>query len=318
MIEYDDNDAISKQGACSLRKSVVGQKKPVWVRAWRSVHLGWSSVFVVLFAVLAATIATVVLLFGTLDSDILLSMAWLAFVVLVPLALAVVLSGIGGARLSRFVRPVDVAGVGRGLAVPGRGAVLYRSGTLALALLVGVSYFRWRGDEPVGPARHQLRTEIMAYFGAPIFVLFFALSVLIVNRTGISLHPDGIVQEIYRRRGWKVVRDITVVPWDKISDLQPQGHPNPAMSHPHWYPTIRVVYRGDSIESDRILVLMACEKKVEPNSLFALLLWCRDNPWAREQLGRDEARELLRPPGLFERIRTDLAASAPAAKDVVQ
>lgn len=318
MSDYGDKDAISKQGPCSLRKCVPGQTKPLWVRTWRSVHLGWLSAFVALSTALAATIVTPVLLFGTLHSDTFLLMSWLAFVVFIPLTVAVLLSGIGCARLSRFVRPVDVAGVGRGLAVPGRGSVLYRSGTLLGALLLGVSYFRWRGDEPVGPARHQLRIEIVAYFGAPIFVLFFALSVLIVNRTEISLHPDGVVQEIYRRRGWKVVRDITVVPWDKIIDLQPQGHPNSAMSHPHWYPTIRVVYRGDSIESDQVLVLMACEKKVEPNSLLALLRWCRDNPWAREQLGRSEARELLRPPGLFERIGADHAASASAAKEIVQ
>ncbi|MDZ7929210.1 MAG: hypothetical protein U5N21_03755 [Rhodococcus sp. (in: high G+C Gram-positive bacteria)] len=261
---------------------------------------------------------TFVLLFATLDSEALLSLVWLAFVLLLTLAAAVPLSGIGGARLSRFVRPVDVAGVGRGVTVPGRGTVLYRGGTLALALLAAVSYFQWRFDEPVGPGRHQLRMEVMSHYGAPIVLMFFALSVLIVNRTRISLHPDGIVQEVYRRRAWKVVRDITVVPWDEIVDLQPDSHPNRAMSHPHWFPTVRVVYRGEGGESDQVLVLMACEKKVEPNTFFALLRWCRDNRWARAQLGYDDARELLRPPSLLERIRADRAASTSAVMAAVR
>ncbi|MDV8023920.1 hypothetical protein [Rhodococcus sp. IEGM 1330] len=293
-------------------------KRPEWVRTWRSVHLGWLVVFVALTAALAATIVTPVLLFGTRTAETFLFMSWLVLVVLIPLTAAVVLSGIGSARLSSFVRPVNVAGVGQGVAVPGRGSVLYRSGTLALALLAGVSYFQWRGDEPVGPARHQLRILVMSHVGAPIFLLFFALSVLIVNRTRISLHPDGIVQEIYRRRAWKVFRDITVVPWNKIIDLQPHGHSNPAMSHPHWYPTVRVVYRGEGVEPDQVLVLMACEKKVEPNALFAVLHWCRDNPWARAQLGHDNARELLRPPSLLERIRADRAASTAVERNAVR
>lgn len=287
-------------------------ERPEWVRVWRSVHIGWLAAFVASFALLAATVVAFVLLFRTFDSRALLSLAWLAFVLSLALAAAVPLSGIGSARLSRFVRPVDVAGAGRGVAVPGRGTVLYRSGTLALALLAVVSWFQWRYDAPVGPGRRQLRMEVMSHFGVPIVLLFFALSVLFVKRTRISLHPVGIVQEVYRRRVWKVVRDVTVVPWDTILDLQPQGHPNPAMSHPHWYPTVRVVYRGEGGDSDEVLVLMVCEKKVEPNALLALLCWCRDNPWARSHLGRDDARELLRPPSFRDRLRADVAASAGA------
>ncbi|MGV8872605.1 MAG: hypothetical protein ACOH2Q_08770 [Rhodococcus sp. (in: high G+C Gram-positive bacteria)] len=297
--------------------AAVQPKRPEWVRTWCSVHLGWLMAFVVLFAVLTATIATFVLLFETLDSDVLLSMVWLAFVLLMPLALAVSISGLGSARLSRFVRPVDVAAVGPGVAVPGRGAILYRSGIVLLALLLGVSYVQ-RGDEPVRPGRHQVRMEILSHFGAPIALLFFALSVLVVKQTRISLHPDGIVQEIYRRRAWRVTRDITVVPWSGIVDLHAQTHPDPAVSHPHWYPTVRVVYRDADKESDQVLVLMACEKKVEPNSLLALLQWCRDNPWVREQLARDDARELLRPPRLLERIRADRAAATSGGEEPVR
>ena len=90
------------------------------------------------------------------------------------------------------------------------------------------------------------------------------------------------------------------------------------MSNPDWYPTVRVVYRGADGESDQVLVLMVCEKKVEPNSFLALLQWCRENPWARQQLGRDDARELLRPPGLLGRFKADRAASTAAGRGLAQ
>ncbi|WP_415976952.1 hypothetical protein [Rhodococcus sp. 077-4] len=272
-------------------------------------------VFVVLTAACAAFLATVVLLFESLHPDVLISLSWLAFLVVLPLGQSVVLSGIGSARLSRFVRPIHVAAAGRGLSVPGRGDFLIRSLILAFAVLLGVSYFHWKDDEP---GRRQFKAEISTLVGAPVVLLCFILGFVIVNRTRISLHPDGIVQQIYRRRAWKVTIDVTVVPWDDIVDLQPQTHPNPAVPHPDWYPTIRVVYRDANSESDQVLVLMACEKKVEPNSLFAMLQWCRDNPWAREHLARNDARELLRPPGLLERIGADRDAASSRRKDAVQ
>ena len=315
MSRDEDNHAISKQVVCSLRKSVVGQTKPLWVRTWRSVHLGWLVTLGVSSVVLAATIVTVGLL-ETTNADTILSLLWLTSLMFLPHTLALMLSGVGSARLSRFVRPMNVAGVGRGLAVPGRGSVLYRSALLALTLLLGATYVRWGSEAPAHPARHQLEMHVMSHFGAPIFLLFFALSVLIVNRTRISLHPDGIVEEIHRRRGWKVTTAVAVVPWDAIVELQPQTHPNPAVSHPHWYPTIRVVYRAADSESDQVLVLMACEKKVEPNALLSVLTWCRDNPWAREQLAHDDARELLRPPRFLDRIEADRVASMSGRRGV--
>ncbi|MDI9896094.1 hypothetical protein QM797_15320 [Rhodococcus sp. IEGM 1381] len=272
-------------------------------------------VFVVLSAASAAILATVGLLFEKLHPDVLMGLSWLAFLVVLPLGQSVVLSGIGSARLSRFVRPVHVVAAGRGLLVPGRGDFLIRSLIFAFVVLLGVSYFHWRDDEP---GRRQFRAEISTLVGAPVVLLCFVLGFVIVNGTRISLHPDGIVQEIYRRRAWKVTSDVTVVPWDEIVDLQPQTHPNPAVPHPHLYPTVRVVYREADSESDQVLVLMVCEKKVEPNSLYALLHWCRDNPWARAQLGHDDARELLRPPSLLERIRADRAASISVGRNAVQ
>ena len=281
-------------------------KRPEWVRIWRTVHIGWLVAFSVLTAGFVALAVLTIRRSDSMPSGTLIGVAWLAFVVFGTMALAVVLSGLGSARLSRFVRPVDVAAVGRGLSVPGRGDVLIRSLIFAAAILAGASYILWKDDEP---GRRQMRAEIAALIGAPAFLLYFILGFVIVNRTRISLHPDGIVQEIFRRRAWKVDSDITVVPWDEIIDLQPHGHPNPAMSHPHWYPTIRVVHRGEGIESDQVLVLLACEKKVEPNALLALLQWCRGNRRAREQLSHDDARELLRPPSLLERIRADRASA---------
>ena len=80
-----------------LRKSLVAQKYPLWVRTWRSVHLGWLVAIGVLSAVLAATIVTSGLL-RTIDADTLLFMSWLTLLMLLPLTLAVLLSGIGSAR----------------------------------------------------------------------------------------------------------------------------------------------------------------------------------------------------------------------------
>lgn len=315
MSRDEDDHAISNQAACSLRKSVVGQQKPLWVRTWRSVHVGWLIAFVGLAGASVAILVTLVLLFEPLPPDVLMGVLWLAFLVIVALGQSVVMSGVGAARLSRFVRPIEVAAAGRGLSVPGRGDFLIRSFIFALAVLLGFSYFYWRDDEP---GRRQFRAEISTLVGAPVGLLWFVLGFVIVNRTRISLHPDGIVQEIYRRRAWKVTSDVTVVPWDGIVGLRPQTHPNPAVPHPHLYPTVRVVYREADSKSDQELILMVCEKKVEPNSLLALLQWCRDNPWAREQLGHDDARELLRPPSLLERIRADRATSMSAGRNGVQ
>ncbi|QII05488.1 hypothetical protein BH93_08950 [Rhodococcoides fascians A25f] len=313
MSEYRDSRTPQREDV--LSKSVVGQKYPLWVRTWRSVHIGWLVAFAGLAGASVAILVTVVVLFEHLHPDVLMGLSWLAFFVIVALGQSVMLSGVGSARLSRFVRPIDVAVVGRGLAVPGRGDFLLRTLIFAFAVLLGVSYFHWRDDEP---GRRQFRAEISTLVGAPVVLLCFVLGFVIVNRTRISLHPDGIVQEIYRRRAWKVTSDVTVVPWDGILGLQPQTHPNPAVPHPHLYPTVRVVYREADSESDQELMLMVCEKKVEPNSLLALLQWCRDNPWAREQLGHDDARELLRPPSLLERIRADRAASISAGRNAVQ
>jgi hypothetical protein len=299
-----------------LPRSLVAQKYPQWVRTWRSVHLGWLVTLGVSSAALTATIVAPVLLFGTLSGETVLLVSPLVLAVLIPLTAAVVLSGIGSARLSLFVRPVTVAGVGRGVAVPGRGTVLYRSGILAFALVSGLSYIQWGGVAPVSTTRHDLGVVVMSHFGAPICLLFFALSVLVVDRTRISLHPDGLVEEIYRRRGWKATTAITVVPWDGIVELQPRTHPNPAVSHSHWYPTIGVVYRDPDGGTDQVLVVMACEKKVEPNALLSVLQWCRDNPWGRAQLAHDDARELLRPPHFLDRIEADRAASMSGRRDV--
>lgn len=301
-----NRDDSPPQWADSLRKSVAGPSYPLWVHTWRSVHLGWLAAFVGLVGASVAILAAVVVPFGDSPPDVLLGLAWLAFVVLMALGQSVVLSGIGSARLSRFVRPTEVAAAGRGLSVPGRGDFLIRSFVLALAVLCGVSYFYWRDDEP---GRRQFKAEILTLVGAPVVLLFFVLGLVVINRTRISLHPDGIVQEVYRRRAWKVTSDVTVVRWDAIVDLQPCGHPNPAVSQPHWYPIIRVAYRVPGSETDEVLVLMACEKKVEPNALLAVLQWCRDNPSARAQLAHDDARELLRPPRFLDRIEADRAAS---------
>lgn len=309
MIDSRDSRALPQQVGASdyrVRKSVAGQGKPLWVRAWRSVHIGWLTAFVGLAGASVAIVLTVVFLFEQLHPDVLLGLSWLAFLVIVALGQSVVLSGIGSARLSRFVRPIEVATAGRGLLVPGRGDFLIRSLLFAFALLLGVSYFQWRDDEP---GRRQFKAEILTLVGAPVVLLCFILGFVIVNRTRISLHPDGIVQEIYRRRAWKVTSVVTVVPWDGIVGLQPQSHPNPALPHRHLYPTVRVVYREVDSESDQELTLMACEKKIEPNALIAVLQWCRDNPGARGQLAHDDARELLRPPSLRERIRADRVAS---------
>nr|WP_314145250.1 hypothetical protein [uncultured Rhodococcus sp.] len=316
MIDHRDGRALPRYegpSAHPVRKSVVGQKKPLWVRTWRSVHVGWLTAFVGLAGTSVAILVTVALLFEHLHPDVLMGLSWLAFLVIVALGQSVVLSGVGSARLSRFVRPIEVSAAGRGLSLPGRGDFLIRSLIFAFAVLLCVSYFHWRDDEP---GRRQFEAEISTLVGAPVVLLCFILGFVIVNRTRISLHPDGVVQEIYRRRAWKVTRDVTVVPWDGIVGLQPQTHPNPAVPHPHLYPTVRVVYRTADSESDQVLVLMVCEKKVEPNSLFALLHWCRDNPWAREQLARDDARELLRPPRLLDRIEADRAASMSGRRDV--
>ncbi|OZC45703.1 hypothetical protein CH286_16865 [Rhodococcus sp. WWJCD1] len=318
MTDRRDDRAVPRQEgppAYSVRKSVVGPPKPLWVRTWRSVHVGWLIAFVGLAGASVAILVTLVLLFEPLPPDVLMGLLWPAFLVIVALGQSVVMSGVGSVRLSRFVRPIEVAAEGRGLSVPGRGDFLIRSFIFALAVLFGFSYFYWRDDEP---GRRQFRAEISTLVGAPVVLLCFVLGFVIVNRTRISLHPDGIVQEIYRRRAWKVTSDVTVVPWDGIVGLQPQTHPNPAVPHPHLYPTVRVVYREADSESDQELILMVCEKKVEPNSLLALLQWCRDNPWAREQLGHDDARELLRPPSLLERIRADRAASISVGRNGVQ
>lgn len=318
MIERRDGRDVAKQGDSTVhspRECVVRQEKPVWVRTWRTIHLGWLTAFLGLAVAFVVILVTVVLRFEHLHPDVLMGLSWLAFLVVVPLGQAVVLSGVGFVRLSRFVRPIYIAAAGRGLSVPGRGDFLIRSLIFFFAVLLGVSYLHWRDDEP---GRRQFKAEISTLVGAPVVLLCFILGFVIVDRTRISLHPDGVVQEIYRRRAWKVTSAITVVPWDGIVDLQPQAHPNPAVPHPHLYPTIRVVYRREGIESDQTLVLMACEKKVEPNSLLALLQWCCDNPWAREYLAHDDARELLRPPGLRERIEADRAASAYRRRDAIQ
>lgn len=287
---------------------------PVWVRRWRSVHLGWlAAVFGICTAVVGLLVAAVPVVARTGVGG-LLALLWLAFFVLLPLGMAVPMSGIGAARLSRFVRRVDVAGVGAGLSVPGRGDFVVRAGLLAFASVVGLSYFVFRDD---GPDPRQERAELLTAIGAPACLVWFVLGFVIVNRTRISLHPEGIVQQIYRRRGWKVSNDVKVVPWSDIADLRLEEHPNPAVPHRGDLPVIRVPRRSSETDEPE-LVIMACEKKVEPNSLLALLLWCRDNPWARAQLGHDDARELLRPPRLRERIRADRAASTVGGRNTVQ
>ncbi|OZC65161.1 hypothetical protein CH251_25235 [Rhodococcus sp. 06-462-5] len=287
---------------------------PVWVRRWRSVHLGWLAVVFGSCTVVVGLLVVAVPVIARTGAEGLLTLSWLAFFVLLPLGMAVPMSGIGAARLSRFVRRVDVAGVGAGLSVPGRGDFVARAGLLAFASVVGLSYFVFRDD---GPDPRQEMAELLTAIGAPACLAWFVLGFVIVNRTRISLHPEGVVQQTYRRRGWKVTNDVTVVRWSDIADLRLEEHPNPAVPHRGDLPVIRVPRRSSETDEPE-LVIMACEKKVEPNSLLALLLWCRDNPWARAQLGHDDARELLRPPRLRERIRADRAASTSGERNAVR
>jgi len=287
---------------------------PVWVRRWRSVHLGWLAAVFGLCTVALGLLVVAVPVIARTGAGGLVALLWLAVFVLLPLGMAVPMSGIGAAQLSRFVRRVDVAGVGAGLSVPGRGDFVARAGLLAFASVVGLSYFVFRDD---GPDPRQEMAELLTSIGAPACLAWFVLGFVVVNRTRVSLHPEGIVQQIYRRRGWKVTNDMTVVRWSDIADLRLEEHPNPAVPHRGDLPVIRVP-RLSSETDEPELVIMACEKKVEPNSLLALLLWCRDNPWARAQLEHDDARELLRPPRLLDRIRADRAASTVSGRNAVQ
>ena len=277
--------------------------RPVWVRTWRSVDLGRLSAFFGLAAVAVAMLPVATVLAYRTNMDVLVALLWLGFFVFASMGLTVPQSGIGSARLSRLVRPVDVAGVGTGLSVPERGGFAVRAGILTLALLLAMSHYVFRDDAP-GPRQEQ--ALFLTSIGAPACLAWLVLGFVIVNRTRVSLHPEGIVQQVYKRRGWAVTNALTVVPWDDVGDLRLEEHPNPAVPNRGNMPVIRVPRRSGDSE----VVIMVCEKKIEPNALLALLLWCRDNSWARERLGDDDARELLRPPGLFDRIRADRAASA--------
>ena len=280
--------------------------RPVWVRTWRSVDLGRLAAFFGLAAVAVAMLPVATVLAYRINMDVLVALLWLGFFVFASMGLTVPQSGIGSARLSRLVRPVDVAGVGTGLSVPERGRFAVRAGILALALLLAMSHYVFRDD---APGSRQEQALFLTSIGAPACLAWLVLGFVIVNRTRVSLHPEGIVQQVYKRRGWAVTNAVTVVPWDDVGDLRLEEHPNPAVPSRGNMPVIRVPRRsGDSDEPE--IIIMACEKKVEPNALLALLLWCRDNSWARERLGDDDARELLRPPGLLDRIRADRAASA--------
>ena len=292
------------------RPGVAATTMPVWVRERRSIHLGWCAAVASLFLMMVLVVLCAVCVREMLSLSAVVWLSATVYLLAVFIGLTVVLSGLGSTRLSRFVRPIQVEGIGRGLSIPGRGDFLLRMMVLVLALMLFLLNAVVRNDRP---SPRQAKVELLTFVGAPACLGFFVLGYVIVNRTRISLHPEGIVREIYRRRAWKVTSEMTVLPWDDIADLQLDAHPNPAVPNGQSMAVIRVTRRSAGTDQPE-MVIMACEKKVEPNSLLALLRWCRDNPWAREQLGRDEARELLRPPNLLERIRADRAASASAAK----
>ena len=77
MSRDEDDGAISKQAVCSLHKSLAGQQKPLWVRTWRSVHLGWLVTLGVSSVVLAATIVAPVLPSGRPSGETVLLMSLL-------------------------------------------------------------------------------------------------------------------------------------------------------------------------------------------------------------------------------------------------
>lgn len=292
--ERNPMDDVSSAGAGSV-------DHPVWVREWRSVHLGWSAAALGLSLSLVALFATAIVSREMLRPSVVVWISAAAYFLIAFLGLAVMVSGLGSVRLSRFVRSIQVEGVGAGLAVPGRGDVMMRAMVLLLALVLFLLHLVVRHDTP---DPRQAKLELLTLVGAPACLAFFVWGFVVVDRTRISLHPAGIVQVLHRRRARRVTNEVTLVRWEDVGDLRLVANPNPAQPSAQLLPVVRVASRSDrSTEVD--LVIMACEKKVEPNSLLALLRWCRDNPWAREQLGGEDARELLRPPRLLDRMKAD-------------
>jgi len=145
------------------------------------------------------------------------------------------------------------------------------------------------------------------------FLSAMIVVMLLSKRHELYLACGGVARRTHIRRWWRGRCLETFVSWDDIDELRVQIFAVKAAR----YEVIDIVSR--KFEPERALqqfdktdsiAVRAFEMGADPNALMALMRWCWENPWARERLTHQDARNLLQAPPLRERLRLSHAALA--------
>lgn len=272
--------------------------RPEWYPYWpRPLNLLW--------LVAAATSGAALVLAVVTIPEVIVDHAWgelaqrIALVLLLTggVSVGLTLAGLSRSRVPKSVGPIDDAQYGPGVLVRRRSRGFLVAGLLALA------WFLFASGDGFG-----LFSGLLACASA--------ITVLLLSRTQVSLHVDGILRSSLRfgLRGPERTGDF--LRWEDIDDLKAETsyvrvnmcvvrNPIIRIQSTHLV-SKRTLQRDDTHNS---IVVRAHELAVDPNSLMTLMSWCRENRWARAALADEDARLLLESPPVRERLRLSRDAS---------
>lgn len=272
--------------------------RPEWRPHWpRPLNLLWLLAAAASGAVVVLAVVTIPVLLADHAWGELAQRIALVLFLTGGVSVGLTLAGLSRSRVPKSVGPIDDAQYGPGVLVRRKSRGFLVAGLLALA------WFLFASGGGFG-------------LFAGLLALASAITVSMLRRTQVSLHVDGILRSSLRfgLRGPERTREF--LRWEDIDGVKAEIFYVRVNMYVVRNPIIRIqsarlvpkrtLQRDDTHNS---IVVRAHELAVDPNSLMALISWCRENSWARAALEDADARLLLESPPLRERLR--LSRDAP-------
>ncbi len=296
--------------------------KPYWPRMFRPL---WLLFAVVLFAVAALALchAGVALVDGDWVGVVGGAVLAVAFLSLTPTALAA--AGLVSGGVPRSVSTVRSETYGTGLLMRARtgwpAVILLLSFTALAWFIAAMQYIELATlDVPLPRDYHR---GIAAASGGALFFMGLAATVPLRTKSDVTLYPDGIHRRSRRPRVFRRRSTDDFLRWDDIHEIQVDTFDVRTKGQTVRNPLIRLVStqldpsrKLERFDTHGSMVLRAYDLKAEPNTIMALVMWCRTNRWARASLAGADAARLLEAPPLGERLRRfwEEARDRPAAR----
>jgi hypothetical protein len=224
------------------------------------------------------------------------------------------LAGIQPHRPWRKVKLIVDEHRGPGLQLRRRLTGLLLAAFLAMTVWAVVAVVvQFRGtSESLLPSSRNNDEGGLVLLGMTVGSIAFIIFCLLQARTevSLSLHPGGVLRRARRRRLFRSESAEEFLRWEDVDEVKVDTHDVHTAYSTVNNPIIRLVSSSldpsrklERFDTEDSMALRAYELGAEPNAIMALVLWCHENPWARERLAREDARELLHAPPLRKRLR---------------